>query len=233
MARIVIIDSNIMFREGLMNLLREEPGITIVGEASTIFEALNAFLDKEPSLFLVDADLPDLQAFHGIRLLRGKYPQAQVVLLCARHTDDQLIGAVRNGARGYLLKQISLNKLVSSIRALDRGEAVIPRAYVGRLLDELYTASQPEVDETMHLLTRREIDVLRELGNGRSNRQIAEQLEIAENTVKVHVHNILEKLCLRNRRQAARFARCQWKNATHIQSPLDTIQSAHMLQYIN
>ena len=96
-----------------------------------------------------------------------------------------------------------------AIRAIERGEAVIPRAMVSHLLDEFTRLSSPVEQDGLSLLTQREIDVLCDLGRGRSNRQIAEHLQIAENTVKVHVHNILDKLNLRNRRQAARFARVQ------------------------
>jgi two-component system nitrate/nitrite response regulator NarL len=105
---------------------------------------------------------------------------------------------------------------MAAIRALERGEAVIPRAMVGRLLDEFTRLSAPVEQEGLGSLTPREVDVLYELGTGRSNRQIAERLDIAENTVKVHVHNILEKLNLRNRRQAARYARFRGVVSTKI-----------------
>ncbi len=209
MLKILIIDNNILFREGLTNLLQREAGIQVVGEAGSISEALEEIKGIEPDIALVEAELPDMEDFNGIRLLRGRHPQMQVVLVSTHPSEDLLIYAVRNGARGYLYKNCSLTKFMAAIRALERGEAVIPRAMVGRLLDEFIRLTSTGEQDGLGMLTPREVDVLCELGRGRSNRQIAERLAIAENTVKVHVHNILEKLNLRNRRQAARFARYQ------------------------
>lgn len=209
MLKILIIDSNILFREGLSNLLQREQGIQVVGEAGSIAEAMQKAKELEPNVALVDSELPDMDDFNGIRMLRATCPQMQVVLLSAQESEDLLIYAVRNGARGYMTKNNPLSKFMACIRAIERGEAVIPRAMVGRLLDELSRLYSPNEQEGLGMLTPREMEVLRELGRGRSNRQIAEHLYIAENTVKVHVHNILEKLNLRNRRQAARFARGQ------------------------
>jgi two-component system nitrate/nitrite response regulator NarL len=209
MLKIVIVDNNVLFREGLINLLQREAGIQVVGEAGSIIEAMEQCKGLDPDLALVEADLPEMDDFSGIRLLRAQHPGIQVVMLNTHLSEDYLIYAIRNGARGYLQKNCSLAKFMAAIRALERGEAVIPRAMIGRLLDEFARLSSPGEQDTINMLTPREIDVLCDLGRGRSNRQIAEHLEIAENTVKVHVHNILEKLNLRNRRQAARFARFQ------------------------
>jgi two-component system, NarL family, nitrate/nitrite response regulator NarL len=209
MLKIIIIDNNVLFREGLTNLLQHEAGIQIVGDAGSISEALEKIRSVEPDVALVEAELPDMEDFNGIRLLRAKHPHMQVVLISAHASEEILIYAVRNGARGYLYKNCSLSKFMAAIHALERGEAVIPRGMVGRLLDEFTRLASPGEQEGLGALTPREVDVLCELGRGRSNRQIAEHLEIAENTVKVHVHNILEKLNLRNRRQAARYARYQ------------------------
>jgi two-component system, NarL family, nitrate/nitrite response regulator NarL len=209
MFKIIIIDNNVLFREGLTNLLQREAGIQIVDEAGSISEALEGTTLIEPDLALVEAELPDMEDFNGLRMLRAQYPRMQIVLISAHPSEELLIYAVRNGARGYLYKNCSLSKFMAAIRALERGEAVIPRAMVGRLLDEFTRLSSPAEQDGLGSLTPREMDVLCELGRGRSNRQIAERLNIAENTVKVHVHNILEKLNLRNRRQAARFARFQ------------------------
>ncbi len=209
MFTIIVIDNNVLFREGLVNLLDHETGIQVVGEASTILEAIDKLRDTEADLALVEAEPPDIEDLDGIRLLRVHHPHMQVALLSTHPSEDLLIYGVRNGARGFVIKNHSLAKFMASIRAIERGEAVIPRALVGCLLDEFTRLSSPGEQEGLLTLTQREIDVLCELGRGRTNRQIAENLSIAENTVKVHVHNILEKLNLRNRRQAARFVRYQ------------------------
>lgn len=207
MLKILIIDNNVLFREGLSNLLQREAGVQVIGEAGSIIEAIEVSRGKEPSLALVEAELPDMDDFNGIRRLRQQQPNMQIVLIHAHMSEDYLIYAVRNGARGYVQKNCSLAKFMVAIRAIERGEAVIPRAMVGRLLDEFSRVASPVEQDCLNLLTPREVDVLCDLGRGHSNRQTAEHLQIAENTVKVHVHNILEKLNLRNRRQAARFAR--------------------------
>lgn len=209
MLRILIVDNNVLFREGLTNLLENETGIKVVGCFSSVYEVFNSVTKLEPDVVLMDADLPDLDGQNGIQVIRRRCPQARVAVMSTRESEDQLLSAVRNGARGFLIKNSSISRFMAALRALERGEAVIPRAMVSRLLDEISrVATTPELDG-LGTLTQREMDVLCELGHGNSNRQIAERLDIAENTVKVHVHNILEKLNLRNRRQAARFARFQ------------------------
>ncbi len=233
MIKIIIVDSNILFREGLCNLLKQEIGILVVGEASSIKEAMDRLKDTQADLALVDADLPDMDEFQGIRQLRVQRPGMQIVLLSAHDTDARLIRAVQNGARGYLPKNNSLTKFMASIRAIERGEVVVPRAMVGQLLDEVFRIHLPPEQDGMGTLTPRELDVLMELGRGRSNRQIAENLRIAENTVKVHVHNILEKLNLRNRRQAARFARSQEIALNGNTSPINKVQKVFIPQSQN
>lgn len=225
MLKILIIDSNALFREGLSNLLQREPGIQVVGESESITGALPVLMDVEPDLALLDDEVLDLDYFNGIRLLRERRPQMQVLLLSMQASEDRLLSAVRNGARGYALKNHSMSTLMASIRAMERGEAVVPRAMVGRLLDEVTRLSNAFEPDMVGLLTPREVEVLRELSRGRSNREIANNLNIAENTVKVHVHNILEKLNLPNRRQAARFARSQEMSQLSFHSLMLTMAS--------
>jgi two-component system nitrate/nitrite response regulator NarL len=203
----MIVDNNVLFREGLTNLLEKEAGIKVVGSFGSVFEAVSSVAHLEPDIILIDSDLPDLDESNGIQTLRLQRPQVQVALMSSHASEELLLYAVRNGARGYLIKNSSLTRFMAAIRAMERGEAAIPRAMVGRLLDELSRISLVPEQDGLSTLTQREMDVLCELGHGSTNRQIAERLDIAENTVKVHVHNILEKLNLRNRRQAARFAR--------------------------
>lgn len=207
MYRILLVDNHILFREGLSNLLKQEPGIYIVGQAGSIAEAMEQVPKLAPDLTMVDAELPDIEEYDGISLLRALRPEMQVALLSATESADLMFSAIRSGARAFLLKSNSLPSFMAAIHALERGEAVIPRGMTGRLLDAFTRLSYPAEAAATDILTPREIDVLCELAIGRSNQQIALSFAIAENTVKVHVHNILEKLNLRNRRQAAQFAR--------------------------
>lgn len=207
MLKIIIVDNNVLFREGLANLLSREPGMRVVGETSSIREALEAVQRQAPDLALVDGDMAEKDHFSCLRALQLQRPQMQIMLLNMQLSQEVFIEAVRQGVRGFLPKDHPMNKFMASIRAIERGEAVIPRAMVGLLLDEFSHQPLPNEGDSLDILTSREVEVLSELGQGRSNRQIADRLFISENTVKVHVHNILDKLKLRNRRQAARYAR--------------------------
>lgn len=209
MLKILIVDNNVLFREGLSNLLQRESGIEVVGEASTIRETLQKVQEVNPDLALLEMGLPDMEELNGISLLHARYPHLQIVMLSNHDTEDALLTALRCGARGYLAKNSSLSKLMAGIRAIERGEAVVPRALVGRVLEEFTRLATLSKEDELAILTPREAEVLREIGQGCSNQQISDHLNIAENTVKVHVHNLLDKLGLRNRRQAARFARSQ------------------------
>jgi two-component system, NarL family, nitrate/nitrite response regulator NarL len=226
MIKILIIDSNILFREGLSNLLQQEQGIFVIQGTGSISEAVEIIKICQPDLALLDADLLDYEDPNGIRLLRDEREDLQVVVFSSNQSKEQFLDFVRNGARGYLSKNGSLSTLITSIRAVERGEVVIPRALVGVLLDEFYRLTPILKQDGVDLLTPRERSVLNELGNGYSNREIADKLNIAENTVKVHVHNILEKLNLHNRRQAARFARTQLTGFSTDKASLETIEPA-------
>jgi two-component system, NarL family, nitrate/nitrite response regulator NarL len=217
MLKILIIDDQILFREGLANMLHAEGEMRVIGEASSIHQAMEKLKTLDPDMALINSELTDLDDFHSIRLLRARRPHMQIILLSREISQSRFLDAMRNGARGYIPVNNSSANLLTSIHAIARGEAVIPRALVGLLIDELTRLSPAVEQEEMCLLTPREIEVLRELGKGGSNQQIAQSLDIAENTVKVHVHNILEKLNLPNRRQAARYARTQGISSLDLQ----------------
>lgn len=209
MLNIFIIDDSILFREGLATLLEREEDLRVVGEAGSMAQALEKLAHAGADLALVNTNLPDLEDFHALRVLRAGRPHMQILLMGKDETRGIILEAVRNGVRGFIPVNHSAAELLTSIRAAARGEAVIPRALVGLLIDEITRLSPVVEQEEVCLLTPREMEVLSELGKGVSNQQIARNLDIAENTVKVHVHNILEKLNLPNRRVAARFARSQ------------------------
>jgi DNA-binding NarL/FixJ family response regulator len=209
MLRIIIVDDNVLFREGLANLLQREPGIQVVGQTGSISNAVDMAHRLGPDLVLLDADLAGIDHFNCLRVLRIHRPAMQMVLIGERISEDKLVEAVRHGAWGFLAKDHSTSRFMASIHAIERGEAVIPRALVGSLLDEISHRSFSPAGDGREMLTSREVEVLSELGQGYSNGQIAERLFISENTVKVHVHNILNKLNLHNRRQAAHYARSQ------------------------
>ncbi len=209
--RILLVDDHVLLREGLYNLLCLQPDFEVVGEAGTVKQAVALAEALSPDLILMDFGLPDGTGLEATRLILARQPAIQIVFLTVHEDDDRLFDAVRAGARGYLLKNVPVARLVEYLRGLERGEAAITPALASRVLAEFaQTGCRQAVDETEFKgLTLREIEVLRELAQGVTNYEIASRLVISENTVKNHVRNILAKLHLRNRREAAIFARQQ------------------------
>lgn len=207
--RILIVDDHILFREGLTGLLRSQPDMEVVGECGTVREAVEMATEIKPQVILMDYSLPDGSGLDATRAILSDQPQTRIIFLTVHDNDERMISAMRAGAKGYLLKNLSVNKLLASLRALDRGEAAISRTMMARVLEE-FALSTPSISaEPSPLvdLTSREIEVLQELADGITNQEIATRLYISENTVKNHIHNILEKLNLNNRREAIDFAR--------------------------
>jgi DNA-binding NarL/FixJ family response regulator len=215
--RVLIVDDHILFREGLAGLLRSQQDIEVVGECGTIHECIETTLRLQPQVVLMDFSLPDGTGLEATRQILAELPQTQIIFLTVHDNDERMIAAMRAGAKGYLLKNLSVSKLLASLRALERGEAAISRTMMARVLEEFALSSPPTSPEASPLvgLTSREIEVLQELADGITNQEIASRLFISENTVKNHIHNILEKLNLNNRREAIDFAR---KNGLHAPS---------------
>ena len=207
--RVLIVDDHILFREGLAGLLHSQSDMQVVGECGTVKEAIETALEVKPEVILMDFSMPDGTGLDATRAILGSLPEVQIIFLTVHDNDERLISAMRAGAKGYLLKNLSVNKLLASLRALERGEAAISRTMMARILEE-FAQSEPIDQPAPSLLvglTAREIEVLQELSDGITNQEIANRLYISENTVKNHIHNILEKLSLNNRREAIDFAR--------------------------
>lgn len=207
--RVLIVDDHILFREGLVGLLRTQPDLEVVGECGSVSDAVSLALDAKPHVILMDFSLPDGTGVEATRKILAQLPDTHIIFLTVHDDDERMIEAIRSGARGYLLKNLSVSKLLASLRAMERGEAAISRTMMARVLEEFAMSTPPSVQEPSPLvgLTTREIEVLQELADGITNQEIATRLYISENTVKNHIHNILEKLRLTNRREAIDFAR--------------------------
>jgi two-component system NarL family response regulator len=207
--RVLIVDDHVLFREGLVSLLETQPDISVAGEAGRVSEAIGMARELEPDLILMDFGLPDGTGLEATQAILAEQPEAKIVFLTVHEQDDRLFAAIRSGAKGYLLKNVPVSKLLDYLRGVERGEAAVSPAMTSHILDEfarLGSGPDPgpaELDE----LTTREVEVLQEVARGATNREIADRLCISENTVKNHVGNILAKLNLRNRREAAGFAR--------------------------
>jgi len=209
MIRMVIVDDHALFREGLASIIQIEPDIEVSGLAGTVQEAVETVRKLKPDLVLMDFVLPDGTGADATRLILGEHPDCNIVFLTMSEEDENLFAAIRSGAKGYLLKNMSPSKLVSAIRSVQRGESALSRSMTLRLMEELSRTKGSEHLEVQWLekLTQREKDVLRVLATGKSNKEIANHLYISENTVKYHVHSILEKLNLPNRKAVATFAK--------------------------
>jgi len=209
MIRIVIVDDHALFREGLASIIKLEPDIEVSGLAGSVQEAVEVTRTLKPDIILMDFTLPDGNGADATRMVLKEHPDCKIIFLTMSDSDENLFAAIRSGAKGYLVKNMSPSKLVTTIRSVQRGESALSRSMTLRLMEELSRTKEPERlgDAALAKLTRREMDVLRELATGITNKEIANQLYISENTVKYHVHSILGKLNLSSRGAAAKFAK--------------------------
>jgi len=209
MIRILIVDDHVLFREGLAAIIRLEPDIKIVGLAGSVNEAVEMAQLEKPDMILMDFTLPDGTGADATRKILAVSPKCKIVFLTMSEEDGALFAAVRAGAKGYLLKNMSPSKLVAALRAVQKGESALSRTMTLRLMEELSRTkmSTEPVETAFANLTQREIDVLRQIASGKSNQEIAEHFVLSENTVKYHVHSILDKLAVPDRKAAARYAR--------------------------
>jgi len=205
---VLIVDDQVLFREGLASLLETQPDLTVVGEASDGEEAVAKARELRPDLILMDISMPRMGGLEATRLIRQETPAARIVMLTVSDADDDLFEAVKAGAIGYLLKNLRARILFDRLRGVFQGEVALSPVIAARVLDEFARNRQREVEPSAGSteLTDRERTVLQMVISGASNKEIAAALEIAESTVKRHMHNILEKLHLGNRVQAAAYA---------------------------
>jgi DNA-binding NarL/FixJ family response regulator len=202
--RVLIADDHAVVRQGLRTFLELQEDIEVVGEAADGEAALRAAAELEPDVVLMDLVMPVLDGVAAIEGLRARGSTARVIVLTSFLDEDKVLPAVRAGAAGYLLKDVAPADLVAAIRIVDRGEALLHPAVAARVLQEL-TADAGRA-ERHDALTAREREVLALVARGRANKAIAFELGVAEKTVKTHVGNILAKLGLSDRTQAALYA---------------------------
>jgi len=205
--KILIVDDHILFREGLASLLTAQPGIRVIGQASSVQEAMVMALDLRPDLVLMDFSLPDGTGLDAMKAILAIRPEIKIVFLTMHEDDERLFEAIRAGAKGYLLKNVHVAKLLAFLHGVERGEAALTPAMTNRILHEFARLADSPKQEAAEFesLSAREVEVLQHLSAGATNREIAEHLFISENTVKNHVRNILAKLDLKSRRQAASY----------------------------
>ncbi len=198
--RVLIADDHGVVRQGLRMFLALDPDLEVVGEASDGLEALELARQLKPDVVLMDLLMPVMDGITATAAIRRELPETEVVALTSVLEDQSVVGAVRAGAIGYLLKDTQAEQLCRVIRSAAAGQVQLSPSVAARLMREMRAPESPET------LTERETEILRLLATGRSNKEIANGLQIGEKTVKTHVSNILAKLGLQSRTQAALYA---------------------------
>lgn len=198
--RILIADDHTVVRQGLKMFLALDSELEVVGEASDGAEAVRLTRELRPDVVLMDLLMPVMDGITATRAIRGELPDTEVVALTSILEDDKVVGAVRAGAIGYLLKDTESDELCRAIKAAAAGQVQLSPKAAARLVREVRAPESPET------LTEREIEVLKLLAGGQANKEIANTLNIGEKTVKAHVSNILAKLGMQSRTQAALYA---------------------------
>ncbi len=207
--RVLLADDHQLFREGLANILDAQPDFEVVGEADDGLEVFVKARDLNPDLILMDVGMPGCDGVEACEHIKAAMPHITIVMLTVQDEDEKLFEALQNGAQGYLLKSIRSWDLVEMLRGAMRGEAAITAALGGRMLAEfrrLARQSGRAVDDESAALTAREQDVLSLVAEGATDQEIADSLSISIHTVKTHMRNILAKLQLSKRHEAAQYA---------------------------
>lgn len=226
--RVLVVDDHVLFRDGLISVIRSQPDIEVVGEAGDGLEGFVMAQELRPDVVLMDINMPGTDGLEATRLIHQALPSTQIVMLTMREEKERIFEAIRNGAQGYLVKTIRANELLEMIRAAARGEGALTPEMAALVMSEFrrvtthYPSGRPaqtapaaaHVDEVVDddadifdQLTDREQEVLGFISAGLADKEIAQTLAISLYTVKAHVRNILSKLHVNNRREAARLAR--------------------------
>ena len=201
--KVLLADDKEIFREGLAKLLQEQEQIEVVSQCSNGKEAIKKAKESEPDVVLMDSNISDCGSKEATEQINKSSPGVKVAMLTDSEDEEDLFSAIEAGATGYLLKDMKVGDLVKSIYLIGKGEIVVSLPLVGKLVRKVTLKTKAEVKDG---LSEREIEILKLLVRGNTNKEIAEALFITENTVKVHMKNILGKLQLRNRQQAAAYA---------------------------
>ena len=207
--RIFLIDDHNLFRSGVKALLARQPDFEVVGEAADALEGLKRVRETSPDVVLLDLNMPGISGREAVKMLVEEMPRTHVLMLTVSEDEEDLMDTLKSGARGYLLKNIDAEYLVDAIRRAARGEAVMSPLMTSKLVQGLKAGKREAVYPPEHgkdKISPREREILALLARGASNKEMARKLHLAESTVKIHVQNILRKLNLSGRVQAAVYA---------------------------
>jgi DNA-binding NarL/FixJ family response regulator len=207
--RVLIADDHALFRRGLNMVLESEDGIDVVAEAEDGQDAIAKAEEFAPDVVLMDVRMPRVSGIEATRTIRDVIPTAKILMLTVSDEEEDLYEAIKAGANGYLLKEISVEEVAEAIRAVVQGQSLISPSMASKLLSEFNALARKAAERQQFptpVLTGRELEVLKLVARGMSNREVADELYISENTVKNHVRNILEKLHLHSRMEAVMYA---------------------------
>lgn len=203
---VLLVDDHTLFRSGIRSLLQRHPEFAVVGEAADGFEGVKRAQQLKPQVILLDLNMPGMSGVETLQLLRQDCPDSAIVMLTVSEDAEDLSVALKAGASGYLLKNIDTDYLTRAIRRAAAGETVVAEAMTAKLVAQLQNGAATPAASELDKLTPREREILDCLARGESNKGIARTLDLAESTVKIHVQNVLKKLKLSSRVQAAVYA---------------------------
>ena len=205
--RVAVVDDHEVLRQGVTMLLNAEPDIEVVGEAGDGVAATELAASTAPDVILMDVRMPKRSGIEACIAIKEVTPSVSIIMLTVSDEEADLYDAIRNGASGYLLKSSSIDEVAQAVRVVAEGQSLISPSMAMKLIDEFNKISRSEQQQVVPTeLTKREIEVLKLVAQGLNNREIGRRLFISENTVKNHVRNILEKLHLHSRMDAAMYA---------------------------
>ena len=201
---VLLVDDHPLFRRGVLAVLSADKRITVVGEASNGKEGVSKAQELDPDVVLMDIQMPEMTGLEATVILQKEMPRCKILMLTISEKDEDLFNAVKFGAKGYLLKEVAPEEIVSAVVQVAGGEVRLTTSMATKLLGEFKSRGEKKNEEQDH--SRRESEVLQYVTRGYTNKDIAGTLFISENTVKVHLRNILDKLHMKNRAEAATYA---------------------------
>jgi DNA-binding NarL/FixJ family response regulator len=204
---IFIVDDNRLLREGLVSMLAEQEDLVVVGSGASGRKALEQIKDLRPEVALIDIGMPDKDGIEVTQALHQDIPEVKVIILGMPDLTEEIMACIEAGAVGYVLKEASFDYLVETIRSAQRGESFCSPRMAASLFSRVAELAREQIPQSSVKLTPREVEIINQVAEGLSNKEIAQRLSIEVQTVKNHIHNILDKLQLHNRLEAVQYAR--------------------------
>jgi len=205
--RVLLVDDHLLFRQGVRRLLEGAGDIEVVGDAETGEESVHLAEDLAPDIVLLDVAMPTLSGIDAARMIKASSPRAGIIMLTVHADEEFLFEAIKAGAMGYLLKDCTPDELIRAIRVVHSGEGLLAPTMAAKVMREFARTRETKDLAAVHLpLTQREVEILQHVTTGLANKEIANRLSISERTVKNHLSNIMEKLHVNSRTQAAVYA---------------------------